>query len=260
MAFADTTWYCNAGDQSTTGHYAVAKFAASTAYTAGQLVRQLTAPAVGNERVFVVIVAGTSSPEPTWTVTRGAKNTSSTVTFQECTGASAVNGDLTNTPTWSGFKAISSAVTLGAVIQRNNGASYWICSTAGSTGASEPAWSNNTAGTTQTDSTVTWTCLGVVGELHRRAGPARAAGQCLRMTWFAAGNTIYIGDNHAESQTGTVLLTASSAAIAHILCHNHSSSYPPATGDLTSGAMVTNTVGNISFFSQWLVLFQRTGV
>ena len=32
MAFADQVFYCNAGDQSTTGYYAVAKFAASTTY------------------------------------------------------------------------------------------------------------------------------------------------------------------------------------------------------------------------------------
>jgi hypothetical protein len=243
MAFADTTWYANAGDQSTTGHYAVAKFAASTAYSAGQLVRQLTAPTVGNERVFVVIVAGTSSTEPSWTVTRGAKNTSGTVTFQECTGASAVNGDLTNTPTWSGFKAISSAVTLGAIIQRNNGASYWICSTAGSTGASEPAWSNNTAGTTQTDSTVTWTCLGAVGNFTGGQAPhARLANACAG-TWFAAGNTVYVGDNHAETQATAINISAAgtATAVAKIICHNHSGSYPPTASDLATGASVSTT-------------------
>lgn len=244
MAFADTTWYCNAGDQSTTGHYAVAKFAASTVYVAGQLVRQLTAPTVGNERVFVVIVAGTSSTEPAWTVTRGAKNTSGTVTFQECTGASAVNGDLTNTPTWSGFRVISTAVTLGAIIQRNNGASYWICSTAGSVGASEPAWANNTAGTTQVDSTVTWTCLGVVGNFTGGMAPhARLANACAT-NWFAAGNTVYVGDNHAESQATAITVAPTGSGVGlfgRILCHNHSGGYPPAAGDLATGATIATT-------------------
>jgi hypothetical protein len=244
MAFYDQCFYCNAGDQSTTGHYAVAKFAVSTAYAAGQLVRQLAAPAVGSERVFVVIVAGTSAAsEPAWTVTRGAKTTSGTVTFQECTGASAVNGDLTNTPTWSQARAIATAVTLGAIIQRNNGASYWICSTAGTMGASEPAWANNTAGTTQTDSTVTWTCLGVVGNFTGGQAPfARLASACAT-TWFAAGNTIYVGDNHAESQATIIQLqpTGSLPTVGRILCHNHSGSYPPASSDLTTGATISTT-------------------
>jgi hypothetical protein len=237
LAFADTTWYANAGDQSTTGHYAVAKFTASGIYSAGQLVRQLTAPTVGNERVFVVIVAGTASTEPAWTVTRGAKNTSGTVTFQECTGASAVNGDLTNTPTWSGFRAISTAVTLGAIIQRNNGASYWICSTAGSVGASEPAWANNTAGTTQVDSTVTWTCLGVVGNFTGGQAPHARLNNVFGTNWFVAGNTVYVGDNHAESQGATLISSPGGSTLpSKILCHNHSGSYPPSS--LVTGAVV----------------------
>ena len=241
MAFADQVFYCNAGNQSTTGHYAVAQFAASTAYTAGQLVRQLTAPAVGSERVFGVIIAGTSSTEPSWTVTRGAKNTSGTVTFQECTGASAVNGDLTNTPNWTAQKALGTP-TLGAIIKRNNNASYQICSTAGTLGASEPAFSD-TAGTTTTEGTTTWTSLGAVGNFTGGQAPhARLASACAS-TWFAAGNTIYVGDNHAESQTTAISLSPAGtvATVGKWICHNHSGSYPPAAGDITTGATISTT-------------------
>src|SRR4249920_3600668 len=143
MALFDTTWYCNAGDQSTTGHYAVSKWATGATIAAGALRRQNAAPTVGNERVFVCIVAGTThaTTEPTCVVTRGGKTTDNTVTWQECTGASAVNGDLTNTPSWTGVTGgLATAITLGAIIKRNNAASYWICSTAGNTGTTEPAW------------------------------------------------------------------------------------------------------------------------
>jgi hypothetical protein len=221
----------------------VPQFQASHAYSPGQLIRQLATPAVGSERVFVCIVGGTSGTEPSWTVTRGAKNTSTTPVFQECTGASAVNGDATNTPTWAAAKAISSAVTLGAIIKRANGASYWICSTAGNTGASEPAWANDTAGTTQTDSTVTWTCLGVVGNFSGGGAPhARLANACAT-NWFAPGNTIYVGDNHAESQATTINIqpTGSPSTVSRMLCHNHSGSYPPAASDLTTGASISTT-------------------
>jgi hypothetical protein len=245
MAFYDLVWYCNAGDQSTTGYYSVAKRPQNAAVAAGQLVRQFTAPAVGSERVFACIIAGTTAnvTDATWVTTRGAKTTDGTATWQECTGASAVNGDLTNTPTWAAAKAISSAVTLGAIIQRNNGASYWICSTAGSTGASEPAWANNTAGTTQTDSTVTWTCLGVVGNFTGGQAPHARLGNAGATNWFAANNTIYVGDNHTESQATAITIapTGSAATIAKILCHNHSGSYPPASSDLTTGATVSTT-------------------
>jgi hypothetical protein len=244
MAFYDQVWYCNAGDQSTTGYYAVAKRPQNTAVVAGQLVRQFTAPAVGSERVFVCIVAGTTAnvTDATWVLTRGAKTTDGTATWQECTGASAVNGDLTNTANWTTAKA-TGAPTLGAIIQRNNGASYWICTTAGTMGASEPAWPNNTAGTTQADGTTTWTCIGVVGNFTGGQAPhARLASACA-LTWFAAGNTVYVGDNHAESQATAITIAPalSQATVGKIICHNHSGSYPPAATDLATTATISTT-------------------
>jgi hypothetical protein len=244
LAFYDTTWYANAGNQSTTGYYAVTVRPQNTAVAAGVLRRQFTAPAVGSERVFVCIVAGTTGnvTDATWVLTRGAKTTDGTATWQECTGASAVNGDAANTPTWATAKAIG-APTLGAIIKRNNGASYWICSTAGTMGASEPAWPNDTAGTTQADATTTWTCLGVVGNFTGGGAPhARLASACAG-TWFAAGNTVYVGDNHAESQATAITITPvlSVATIGRILCHNHSGSYPPAASDLMIGATISTT-------------------
>src|SRR5580765_6206673 len=140
MSLVDTTFYCNFGNGTSTGYYAVTVRPQNTAVAAGVLRRQFTAPAVGSERVFVCIVAGTTAnvTDATWVLTRGAKTTDGTATWQECTGASAVNGDLTNTSTWTQARALGTAVSLGAIIQRNNSASYWICSTAGNAGASEP--------------------------------------------------------------------------------------------------------------------------
>jgi hypothetical protein len=244
LAFYDTTWYCNAGDQSTTGHYAVAKRPQNTAVVAGQLVRQFTAPAVGSERVFICIVAGTTAnvTDATWVLTRGAKTTDGTATWQECTGASAVNGDATNTVNWTAAKAAGTP-TLGAIIKRNSGASYWICSTAGSMGASEPSWPNDIAGTTQADGTTTWTCLGVVSNFIGGQAPhARLANACAT-NWFAVGNTLYVGDNHTESQATAITINPPviDAGISRIICHNHSGSYPPASSDLMTTATVSTT-------------------
>jgi hypothetical protein len=248
VAFGDTTWYCNAGNQSTTGYYAVTVRPQNTAVAAGVVRRQFTAPAVGSERCFVCIAAGTTAnvTDATWVLTRGAKTTDGTVTWQEVTGAAAVNGDQTNTPTWAAQRAIATGVSLGAIIQRNNGASYWICSTAGSTGASEPAWANDTAGTTQTDGTVTWTCLGVVGNFTGGGAPHARLASVLTATWFVAGNTIYVGDNHAESQTTAITTggAGSNTTVSKIICHNHSGSYPPAAADLAVTATISTTAAS----------------
>jgi hypothetical protein len=255
MSYYDTTWYCNAGDQSTTGYYAVAKWAATTAIAAGALRRQLAAPAVNSERVFVCIVAGTTgSTEPTWVLTRGAKTTDGTVTWMECTGVAAVNGDVTNTVNWTAAKAIGTP-TLGTIIKRANAASYWICTTAGTMGASEPSWPNDTAGTTQADGTTTWTCMGVVGNFTGGQAPHARLFTACAPNWFAAFNTIYVGDNHAESQTTTLSLNPAaglSNQIGRIICHDHLGPYPPGSGNLKNTATISTTANaaiNIFFSS-----------
>jgi hypothetical protein len=249
MAFYDTTWYCNAGDQSTTGHYAVAKRPQNAAVAAGQLVRQFTAPAVGSERVFICIVAGTTAnvTDATWVLTRGAKTTDGTATWMEVTGMSAVNGDAVNTPTWAQAKAIN-VPSLGAIIKRNSGTSYQICTTAGSMAASEPAFSD-TAGAITADGTSVWTSLGVVGNFTGGAAPHARLNNAFATSWWAAGHTIYVGDNHVESQATAITIAPSltTTTISRVLCHNRSGSYPPTTNDLrTTATISTSAAANIN--------------
>lgn len=75
---------------SSVAHAAVAQWAALTAYTLGQYVRQLAAPAVGSERVFKCTTAGTSgAAEPTWNLTNNSTTTDSTAVWTQVAGQEA---------------------------------------------------------------------------------------------------------------------------------------------------------------------------
>lgn len=77
-------WYCGSVQ-----HAAIAQFAISTAYSVGNIVRQLAAPAVGNERAFRCTTAGTSGgTEPSWSLTKGSTTSTGTAVFTEVTGNS----------------------------------------------------------------------------------------------------------------------------------------------------------------------------
>lgn len=250
MALVDNTWYVNFGNGTSTGYYAVTAWATGTVKAAGALVRQLAAPAVGSERVFVCVVAGTThaTTEPTWVTTRGGKTTDNTVTWQECTGIAALNGDATNTPSWTitatppgGVK--NTAVTLGQVIKRDSGASYQIATTAGTAGnGAEPAFSN-TAGTTTADNTVTWTSLGVVGNFTGWQAPHARLANAFTATWGQVGNSFYVGSNHAETQATAITATAPGtlASPNFIYCVNSAGSLPPVSADLRTTGSITTT-------------------
>ena len=215
MALFDTTWYANWGDGSTTGCWAVTARPQNTAVAAGMVRSQFTAPGNFSERCFVCIVAGTTAniTDATWVLTRGAKTTDGTATWQECTGQAAVNGDATNTVNWTTVK--NQSVTLGQIIKRNNDASYQICSTAGTTGnGSEPSFSD-TAGTTTADNTVTWTSLGVVGNFTAFGAPHARLAAAFTATWGDVGDKFFIGDNCAETSSSNTSISSPGTVSLH---------------------------------------------
>ena len=177
-------WYCNFGNGTT--HRLLRRDRAAAEHGGGGWCHcggnslRLRLAASG---CFVCIVAGTTAniTDATWVLTRGAKTTDGTATWQECTGASAVNGDLTNTATWTTGQGNRRRRRSGAIIKRNNGASYQICTTAGTHGRIRAGLFSDTAGTTQTDGTTTWTSLGVVGNFTGGQAPHARLGQCLRI-------------------------------------------------------------------------------
>ena len=69
---------------------AVAQWAASTAYSVGDLRRQLAAPTDGNQRVFRCTTAGTSgASEPAWNLNAGATTNDGSCVWTEVTANSA---------------------------------------------------------------------------------------------------------------------------------------------------------------------------
>lgn len=238
MADANLCWYVNS-----VGYAAVTAWSANTAKTVGNRVRQLTTPTVGNERVYVCIVAGTThaTTEPVWTVTRGVKPTDGTVTWQECTGHPAVNGDVTNTAASSVVR--STVLTLGTIIKNNTATHYFICSTqSGTAGASEPTF-NTTLGATTADSANVWTCIGPVGNFTAGGAPHARAFAAFAVGWYTNGQIVFVGHNHAETQVAAMTISAGQiGAPVRLICHNAAGSYPPTSA--TTGATITTTGAN----------------
>jgi len=236
MTYYDKVFYCKS-----VGYAAVAPRGGSA--SVGQIVRQAVTPAVKDERCFVCIIAGTGGgAAPTWVLTKGAKTVDGGITWQECTGASAVNGDLISTSNWDTVKG--KAVLIGQIIKQNDEANYHICSTAGTAGTgAEPAF--GAAGSTVTDGTVVWTSLGAVGNFTKGGAPHARIFNAGADPWFVTNGIIYVGNNHAETvSTGDLEFVTSYPAqnvndIGKMLCHDHAGSYPPT--ELTTGAAVINT-------------------
>jgi hypothetical protein len=107
---------------------------ASTSYSSGTYI----VPTTENGWIYECTTAGNSAPsEPTWPTTEG----------------STVN-DLAGYATW----AASTAYALGDyVVPTTSNGFYYECTTAGTSGTTEPTWPT-TAGATVTDGTVVWTC------------------------------------------------------------------------------------------------------
>lgn len=157
-------WYCGS-----TKWTAVTAWAASTAYSVGDLRRQLATPTVGNERVFRCTTAGTSGgTEPTWTITKGGTTNDNTCVWTEVTGNSTY-----------GWGAAAARLKLFL-----NGSS----------------------------------------------------------SWAATGDTIYVSNNHAESGTDTKVFRppVGTTAVTRVLCVNDGAAPPTA---LATTATVTQPSG-----------------
>src|ERR1035437_1605849 len=258
MALVDIAWYVDFGNGSSTGYYGVTAWAALTTKVCGKLIRQLAAPAVGSERGFVCTTSTTgtgvtSAAEVTWTTTGGAI-TADTVTlnWQECTGIAALNGDFSaNTPLWSNAGIKNSAIVLGQVITNVAGTIVLICTVAGTAGnGTEPTWGTyTTAGETTGDKRGTRTNIGVGGNFPGWQTPHARLANAFTGTWGHGGNSFFVANEHAETQTTALALSApaggSGLPATSIYCAAKTPIPPTA---VTTGATIAacTTSGNFS--------------
>lgn len=254
MPYRDLAYYLDS-----VGWTAVTAWSTGATIAAGVLRRQLATPAVNSERVFISIVAGTThaTTEPTWVTTRGGKTTDNTVTWQECTGLTAVNGDIATTVTWAELKAFTSTCLIGQLVLNNTETHIFIMSTAGTIGASQPSF-NTTTGVTTADNTATWTCIGAVGAFSGGQAPYARA----QSISGDVGTTLYIKSSHAETSSGNVSLvsTGTYAQPQRWICHN-GGAYPPAAANVTTGATITTsgsalTINSVNAYIEGLTLVE----
>lgn len=242
MAFqASSTVYCSSAK-----YAAVTAWATGATIAAGALRRQSATPTVNNERVFIAIVGGTThaTTEPTWTFSRGDKIVdNASVTWQECTGNPAVNGDFTNTPNWTNG-AKSSTVSQGHMIKDGAGTHLFIASIGGSAGSgAEPTWNTAAVGNTTVDNAVTWVYIGT--SFANWAAP-HARTQNMLSTGWGDGTVLkfYVGHDNAETQTTGINWArrgTSGANEIDILCVSTAGSMPPVAADLSTAGTVTCT-------------------
>lgn len=202
-----------------------------------------------NGRAFIAVqttTQNTGTTEPSWVFTKGAKTTDGSVTWMECTGQAATNGDVTNTQNWTAVK--NTAVALGRIITDNAGTHFFIVTTAGTVGnGSEPTWTTTSAGNTTADNTVTWTYIGT--SFSAWAAPFTHLGFVFGTNWAAAGDTVYVGDDHSENMGGSngisITPPGTGASPNFIYSIDHTLSLPVSSSGLKTGATVSSNASTV---------------
>ena len=201
-------------------------WAASTAYSLGD--RRLstgTVPALGIH--FEVTTAGTSGgTEPTWNTTVGGTTSDGSVTWTT-RGSAAVW--VLSTAYVVGDRVVA---TTSAIASRR--ALVFECTTAGTSGGTEPSWST-TVGGTQTDNTVTWTVRDVTSWDNATINFFRIGDSDSNN--LLAGDQIFVGDEHTEAGTVATVFDAPATTITNpllLVCVND-------TGDPASPTTLATT-------------------
>jgi hypothetical protein len=148
---------------------------------------------------------------------------------------------------WSATAAKSVGAFVKATASPTGKEYVWRCTTAGTTGGTEPTWSTAYANNqTRTDGTVTWT--NVTGQ--STYGWSAAAGSLYSIANAnsvrpVAGDRVFLSSDHSESwATGTFVYgfnSTSGFGLIQIISVNRAGSVPPVAADITNGASISLT-------------------
>jgi hypothetical protein len=207
-------------------------WAASTAYSLGDR-RKATAAALGIH--FEVTTAGTShSSEPTWNTTVGGTTSDGTVTW---TTRGSANTWVASTAYVVGDRVV--ATTSASAARQGY---VYECTTAGTSGGSEPAWVTTTPDTsTTTDNTATWTlrkCSTWNNAHIKLDGITLGTGTGAT----AAGDIIYVSDEHTQTQATALTFNWPGTRLNpnHVICVNDTGD-PASPTTLASTAAIQTT-------------------
>lgn len=114
------------------------------------------------------------------------------------------------------------------------------CTTGGTTAASEPTWVLTKGSTTTESGGVVWTEV-TGNSTYNWSAPH--AGMFAASSWMAAGDNLYVSDDHAHTIASppTMTFPGTSASPNRIYCVNHAGSVPPVSADLRTTAVETGT-------------------
>lgn len=119
------------------------------------------------------------------------------------------------------------------------------CTTAGTSGGSEPAPWTLTVGGTTNDNTAVWTEV-TGNSTYGWTAPHSRFWNALTATWAAAGDTVYVGHDHAETQSTAMTITSAGtvASPVIVICVNDGATPPTAVA--TTGSVTTTGASAIS--------------
>ena len=224
-------------------------WAAATAYVLGDR-RKATAAVLGKH--FECTTAGTShaTTEPTWDTTVGNTTADGTVTWT-CRGSA--NTWVASTTYVLGDRVV--ATTSSTDARRNY---VYECTTAGTSGGTEPVWITTTPDTSTTsDGTVTWT--------QRKCTTWNNAHITLESVGLAVsgtgitnpGDTIYVGDEHLQTRSSALILSFPGTRTNpnNIICVNDTGDPSTPTSLATTAKVQTTGASAITLNASTFALY-----
>ena len=148
-------------------------------------------------------------------------------------------------PQW----AASTAYTVGQIVRplatpTVYTAGAYRCTTAGTSGASEPSWGYNNNTTTNSGTAVFTNVTGQSAYGWSAAALTVAHFTQVFTAKAAAGDRIFVSSDHSESiSTANYGFTTGAFGAVQVLSVNRAGSVPPVAADLLAGATIVNTSG-----------------